>query len=73
MKIKWNKVFIQDRNINTKKDLLTEFDYFILTIKKMKQAIINNDFELFYKLWENNYNDFVISELIDYIERGDYE
>lgn len=73
MKIKWDKVFIQDRNINTKKETLVEFDYFISTIKKMKQAIVDNDLELFYNLWENHYNDFVVCELIDYIERGNYE
>ena len=66
--MKWDKVFIQDRNINTKQDVLDELDSLINTIKDIKTAIKYNDLEQAYSIYTNEYNGYILDELIDYIE-----
>ena len=69
MRIQWDKVFIQDRNIYTKTDLLNELDILIKTIKDIKIAIEYNDLEQAYSIYTNEYNGYILEELIDYIEK----
>ena len=64
----WKKIFIEDRNINTKQDVLDELDILIKTIKDIKIAIKYNDLEQVYNIYTNEYNGYILDELINYIE-----
>ena len=67
MRIKWKDIY-KDRDIFSKQDVLLEVDYLIKTLKSIKNAIKDNDLEQVYRIWEYDYNDFIVVDLINYIE-----
>lgn len=67
MRIKWKDIY-KDRDIFSKQDVIFELDYLIKTLKSIKNAIKDNDLEQVYRIWEYDYNDFIVVDLINYIE-----
>lgn len=67
MRINWKDIY-KDRDIFSKQDVICEVDYLIKTLKSIKNAIKDNDLEQVYRIWEYDYNDFIVVDLINYIE-----
>lgn len=67
MRINWKDIY-KDRDIFSKQDVIFEVDYLIKTLKSIKNAIKDNDLEQVYRIWEYDYNDFIVIDLINYIE-----
>lgn len=66
MRINWKEIY-RGKDIFTKQDALDELDFFIKTLRRIKNAIKDNDLNKVYDIWYDNYEDFIVVDLIEYI------